>query len=201
MAKKDGKALHLFERICVQLIFLLSAFLILFLGIRVAGSTIDFARSERIEIINNLVEGLSEGDRIANQSKKLQTVVYRYLEAFVRAVAGFEFVPRNDFTVLTQIINSLPDQTQVLSFVYHGRDLTIRTAQPSPAQVMEMAERLEENLRIPEEFENVVYSYYIDEDQQCIAQITLVARRYDETNLVEELQKEFLPEDMQPDGA
>ena len=185
MAKKDGKALHLFERICVQLIFLLSAFLILFLGIRAAGSTIDFAQSERIEIINNLVE----------------TVVYRYLEAFVRAVAGFEFVPRNDFTVLTQIINSLPDQTQVLSFVYHGRDLTIRTAQPSPAQVMEMAERLEENLRIPEEFENVVYSYYIDEDQQCIAQITLVARRYDETNLVEELQKEFLPEDMQPDGA
>ena len=47
----------------------------------------------------------------------------------------------------------------------------------------------------------MVYSYYIDEDQQCIAQITLVARRYDETNLVEELQKEFLPEDMQPDGA
>lgn len=180
---------------------MLSAFLILFLGIRAAGSTIDFAQSERIEIINNLVEGLSEGDRIANQSKKLQTVVYRYLEAFVRAVAGFEFVPRNDFTVLTQIINSLPDQTQVLSFVYHGRDLTIRTAQPLPAQVMEMAERLEENLRIPEEFENVVYSYYIDEDQQCIAQITLVARRYDETNLVEELQKEFLPEAMQPDGA
>ena len=69
MAKKDGKALHLFERICVQLIFLLSAFLILFLGIRAAGSTIDFAQSERIEIINNLVEGLSEGDRIANQSK------------------------------------------------------------------------------------------------------------------------------------
>lgn len=34
MAKKDGKALRLFERICVQLIFLLSAFLILFLGIR-----------------------------------------------------------------------------------------------------------------------------------------------------------------------
>ena len=158
MAKKDGKALRLFERICVQLIFLLSAFLILFLGIRAAGSTIDFAQSERIEIINNLVEGLSEGDRIANQSKKLQTVVYRYLEAFVRAVAGFEFVPRNDFTVLTQIINSLPDQTQVLSFVYHGRDLTIRTAQPSPSQVMEMAERLEENLRIPEEFENVVLS-------------------------------------------
>ena len=79
--------------------------------------------------------------------------------------------------------------------------VTIRTAQPSPAQVMEMAERVEENLRIPEEFENVVYSYYIDEDQQCIAQITLVARRYDETNLVEELQKEFLPEAMQPDGA
>ena len=94
MAKKDGKALRLFERICVQLIFLLSAFLILFLGIRAAGSTIDFAQSERIEIINNLVEGLSEGDRIANQSKKLQTVVYRYLEAFVRAVAGFEFVHR-----------------------------------------------------------------------------------------------------------
>ena len=39
MAKKDGKALRLFERICVQLIFLLSAFLILFLGIRAAGST------------------------------------------------------------------------------------------------------------------------------------------------------------------
>lgn len=53
MAKKDGKALHLFERICVQLIFLLSAFLILFLGIRAPGSTIDFAQSERIEIINN----------------------------------------------------------------------------------------------------------------------------------------------------
>lgn len=197
MAKKAGKVLRLFERICVQLIFLLSALLILFLGIRAAGSTIAFARSERIEIINNLVEGLSEGNRIANQSKKLQTVVYRYLEAYVRALAGFEFVPRNDFTVLTQIINSLPDQTQVLSFVYHGRDLTIRTAQPSPEQVIEMVDRLEQHLRIPEEFENVVYSYYIDVDQQCIAEITLIARRYDETNLVEELQKEFLPEAMQ----
>ena len=95
-----------------------------------SGKTIAFARAERIEVINNLVDGISEGASLTSQGKKMQTVVYEYLKAFLRAVAGFEFVPRNDFSILTHIINSLPQQTQVLSFVYHGRDLTISTVQP-----------------------------------------------------------------------
>ena len=73
------------------------------------------------------MEGLSESSKIKSQSKKVQSVVYKYLEAYIRAIAGFEFVPRNDFTVLTQILNSIPEETDVLSFVYHGRNLTIRT--------------------------------------------------------------------------
>lgn len=71
MAKKDGKALRLFERICVQLIFLLSAFLILFLGIRAAGSTIDFAPVRGgLRSSINLVEGLERRGRIANPEQK-----------------------------------------------------------------------------------------------------------------------------------
>ena len=177
------------------LIFFLSALLLMFFGIRAAGKTISFARAERIEVINNLVDGISEGASLTSQGKKMQTVVYEYLKAFLRAVAGFEFVPRNDFSILTHIINALPQQTQVLSFVYHGRDLTISTIQPSPEQVGQMVQSLEKKLKIPEEYEKVVYSYYIDSDQQCVAQITLIARRYDETNFLEELQKEPLPQD------
>ncbi len=115
----------------------------MFFGIRTAGKTIAFARAERIEVINNLVDGISEGANLTSQGKKMQTVVYEYLKAFLRAVAGFEFVPRNDFSVLTHIINSLPQPTQVLSFVYHGRDLTISTIQPSPEQVEQMVQSLE----------------------------------------------------------
>ena len=181
-----------FEKICIGLIFFLSALLLMFFGIRTAGKTIAFARAERIEVINNLVDGISEGASLTSQGKKMQTVVYEYLKAFLRAVAGFEFVPRNDFSILTHIINSLPQQTQVLSFVYHGRDLTISTVQPLPEQVEQMVQSLEKKLKIPQEYEKVVYSYYIDSDQQCVAQITLIARKYDETNFLEELQKELL---------
>ena len=110
-----------FEKGCVSLAFFLSAVLILLFGIRIAGNTIQVAQAEKIEIINNLVEGLSESSKIKSQSKKVQSVVYKYLEAYIRAIAGFEFVPRNDFTVLTQILNSIPEETDVLSFVYHGQ--------------------------------------------------------------------------------
>ena len=173
-----------FEKICIGLIFFLSALLLMFFGIRTAGKTIAFARAERIEVINNLVDGISEGANLTSQGKKMQTVVYEYLKAFLRAVAGFEFVPRNDFSILTHIINSLPQPTQVLSFVYHGRDLTISTIQPSPEQVEQMVQSLEKKLKMPQEYEKVVYSYYIDSDQQCVAQITLIARKYDETNFL-----------------
>ncbi len=46
----------------------------------------------------------------------------------------------------------------------------------------------------------MVYSYYIDSDQQCVAQITLIARKYDETNFLEELQRSFSPEPSAQDG-
>ncbi len=187
MGRKGSRARQMFESGCVQLIFLLSALLILLLGIRAAAGTIALARAERIEIINNLVEGLSESEKLTHQSKKVQTVVYEYVEALLRAVAGFEFVPRNDFTVLAQILNTLPEETEVLSFVYHGRDLTVRTAQPSASQVLEMVGKLKARPKIEEEYENVVYSYYIAQNGQCIAEVTLVARRYDEQDLVQDL--------------
>lgn len=103
-----------FEKICIGLIFFLSALLLMFFGIRTAGKTIAFARAERIEVINNLVDGISEGANLTSQGKKMQTVVYEYLKAFLRAVAGFEFVPRNDFSILTHIINSLPRRHSAL---------------------------------------------------------------------------------------
>lgn len=187
MGRKGSRARQMFESGCVQLIFLLSALLILLLGIRAAAGTIALARAERIEIINNLVEGLSESEKLTHQSKKVQTVVYEYVEALLRAVAGFEFVPRNDFTVLAQILNTLPEETEVLSFVYHGRDLTVRTAQPSASQVLAMVGKLKARPKIEEEYENVVYSYYIAQNGQCIAEVTLVARRYDEQDLVQDL--------------
>ena len=77
-----------FEKICIGLIFFLSALLLMFFGIRTAGKTIAFARAERIEVINNLVDGISEGENLTFQGKKMQTVVYEYLKAFLRAVAG-----------------------------------------------------------------------------------------------------------------
>lgn len=193
MRKARRKASAVFEKICVQLIFLLSAFLLLFLGIRAAGKTIEIARAEKIEIINNLVEGLSEGSNLKRQSKKLQNTLYQYLEAFIRAVANFEFVPRNDFTVLPQIINSMPQETEILSFLYHGRSLSIQTVQTSPDSVVEMAENLERRILQQGEFEKVVYSYYIDNKGSCIAQITLVAHHYDERDLESEMIKQFFP--------
>lgn len=101
------------------------------------------------------------------------------------AIAGFEFVPRNDFTVLTQILNSIPEETDVLSFVYHGRNLTIRTTQPQQECVLEMVEHLEQRAENDGEFSDVVYSYYLDGEGQYIAEITLVAHHYDEQNLSE----------------
>ncbi len=194
MRKARRKASAVFEKICVQLIFLLSAFLLLFLGIRAAGKTIEIARAEKIEIINNLVEGLSEGSNLKRQSKKLQNTLYQYLEAFIRAVANFEFVPRNDFTVLPQIINSMPQETEILSFLYHGRSLSIQTVQTGPDSVVEMAENLERRILQQGEFEKVVYSYYIDNKGSCIAQITLVAHHYDERDLESEMTKQFFPQ-------
>ena len=134
-----------FEAICIRTpSFFFPPFCLMFFGIRTAGKTIAFARAERIEVINNLVDGISEGANLTSQGKKMQTVVYEYLKAFLRAVAGFEFVPRNDFSRLTHlIIKSSPQQTQVLSFVYHGRDLTISTVQPLPEQVEQMVQSLE----------------------------------------------------------
>lgn len=194
MRKARQKASAVFEKICVQLIFLLSAFLLLFLGIRAAGKTIEIAQAEKIEIINSLVEGLSEGDTLKRQGKKLQNTLYQYLEAFVRAVANFEFIPRNDFTVLPQILNSMPQETEILSFVYHGRSLSIQTVQSSPESVAEMAENLERRILQQGEFEQVVYSYYIDSKGKCIAQITLIAHHYDERDLESEMAKQFFPQ-------
>ena len=58
------------KRMCFSGIFL-SAVLILLFGIRIAGNTIQVAQAEKkIEIINNLVEGLSESSKIKSQSKK-----------------------------------------------------------------------------------------------------------------------------------
>ena len=109
------------------------------------------------------MDGISEGASLTSQGKKMQTVVYEYLKAFLRAVAGFEFVPRNDFSILTHIINSLPQQTQVLSFVYHGRDLTISTVQPLPEQVEQMVQSLEKSKIIPRSTKKRwCASYYID---------------------------------------
>lgn len=188
------RAAIIYEKICVQLIFLLSAALILVLGIRIAGKTIEVARAEKIEIINNLVEGLSEGSAIKFQGKKLQTVISKYVEALLRAIAGFEFIPRNDFMALPNIINSLPEQTQVLSFVYHGHNLTIRTVQPEPQAVLDMVQELEKRVVDGNDnFETVVYSYYISEEKLCVAEITLIAYHYDEHDLGKELEKHFLP--------
>lgn len=192
MHKRKNMA-ELFNRVCIQLIFLLSAALILLLGIRMAGKIITTAQAERIEIINEMVDSLGEAPKMRFQGKKLQSVTYKYLEAFVKAVAGFEFLPRNDFTVLPQIINSLPQQTEVISFVYQGRNLTIRTEQPYPQAVLDMAGDLQDKATGEQGFESVVYSYYIDKDNRCIAEITLIAHNYDEQDWKDELRKKLLP--------
>lgn len=194
MRKRKSRSQKIFDQVCIHLIFLLSAFLILLLGIRTAGRTIDFAQAEKIEIINHLVDGLSESSKLTVQGKRLQTVVYKYLEALVEAVADFEFIPRNDFNVLTQVINALPEETEVLSFTYHGRNLSIRTAQPTARQVLEMVEKLEQRVEGPDGFEKIVYSYYFDNSGQCIAEISMIAHPYEEYNLKEELENRFFPE-------
>lgn len=194
MRTRHSKAVSMLEKIAVQLIFLLSAALVLLLGIRVAGKTILFARAEKIEIINNLVEGMSETATARFQPKKLQGVIYEYLEAMLRAVAGFEFFPRNDLMVLPQIINALPEETEISSFVYHGRDLTIRTVQQDAGSVYEMVDRLEQWVSHDEKvFEKVVYSYYLDTDSRCVAEITLVSYQYQDYDLMEELENRILP--------
>lgn len=190
MKKGRGEKTSAWGQVVSNLFFLLAAFGMLFLGIHAAEKTISFARAEKIEIINNLVEGLSESSKIKDQGKKLQGIIYNYVESFIKAVAGFEFVPRNDFSVLPRIINALPEETEIISFVYNGRNLTICTEQSDPAAVLEMTHNLKKRL---EEFEDIVYSYYIDADGRCIAQITLISHHYDESDLGRELEKNFFP--------
>ena len=194
MRRRKSRTQQIFDQVCIHLIFLLAAFLVLLLGIRAAGRTIEFAQSEKIEIINNLVDGLSQSSKLKVQGKRLQMVVYKYLEALVEAVADFEFIPRNDITVLTQIINALPEETGVLSFSYHGRNLSIRTVQPTARQALEMVENLEKRAEGPDAFEKIVYSYYFDNSGRCIAEITMVAHPYEEYDLKDELEKRFLPD-------
>ena len=85
MRRRKSRTQQIFDQVCIHLIFLLAAFLVLLLGIRAAGRTIEFAQSEKIEIINNLVDGLSQSSKLKVQGKRLQTVVYKYLEALVEA--------------------------------------------------------------------------------------------------------------------
>lgn len=194
MQTRRSKVATMLEKVAVQLIFLLSAALILLFGIRLAGKTILFARSEKIEIINNLVDGISETATSKFQPKKIQGIIYEYLEAMLRAVAGFEFFPRNDLMVLPQIINALPEETEISSFVYHGRDLTICTVQQDAESLYEMVNRLEQWVSRDEKvFEKVVYSYYLDADNRCVAEITLVSYQYQDYDLIEELENRILP--------
>lgn len=172
-----------FDRICMNLIFLLLALLVLFGGIRTAKTIIEVAKTEQIEIVNNILDGLTADPKSKLSTKKVQDILIKYLKAFFQAVAEFEFLPRNDFGAVVKIINAVPEDTEVLSFSYLGRDLTIRTAQPSPAPVLEMVKALERS----QEFSNVVYSYYIDPRQSCIAEITLIAYHYDEADWFEAL--------------
>lgn len=125
--------------------------------------TIQVAQAEKIEIINNLVEGFrSESSKIKSQSKKVQSVVYKYLEAYIRAIAGFGVCSPQRFYRPDSILNSIPEETDVLSFVYHGRNLTIRTIQPQQECVLEMVEHLEQRAENDGEFSDVVASYYLD---------------------------------------
>ena len=200
MCTRHSKLATVLEKIAVQLIFLLLAALVLLLGIRLAGKTILFAQAEKIEIINNLVDGMSETATTKFQPKKIQGIICEYLEAMLRAVAGFEFFPRNDLMVLPQIIHALPEETEISSFVYHGRDLTIRTVQQDAESVYEMVDRLEQWVSHEEKvFEKVVYSYYLDADGRCIAEITLISYQYQDYDLREELEKRILPDRQEQD--
>ncbi len=75
MCTRHSKLATVLEKIAVQLIFLLLAALVLLLGIRLAGKTILFAQAEKIEIINNLVDGMSETATTKFQPKKIQGII------------------------------------------------------------------------------------------------------------------------------
>lgn len=164
-----------FDRVCICMIFFLLAFLLLFGGIRVAGGLIEFAQAQQIQIVNGLVESLKTDSESQLQNKKVQDISYKYLKAFLVAMAEFQFLPRNDFAILAAVINAVPQETEVLSFSYSGRDLTVRTTQTSSEPVELMAKELEEEGT----FANVVYSYYIDNQNNYVAEITLVASHYE----------------------
>ena len=107
---------------------------------------------------------------------------------------------RQDLMVLPQIINALPEETEISSFVYHGRDLTIRTVQQDAESVYEMVDRLEQWVTHEEKvFEKVVYSYYLDADGRCIAEITLISYQYQDYDLREELENRILPDRQEQD--
>lgn len=168
-----------FDRVCVGLIFLFTAFLILFGGIRIAGNVIRFAHDQQIQIINNFVESLKTDPTAKIQNGKIQDIAAKFGEAYLRALVDFEFVPRNDLPILAQVISAIPEETDILSFSYTGRNLTISTTQSQPQAVLDMAEKLEHS----DSFANVVYSYYMDQNGNCIAEITLVSHHYEETSI------------------
>lgn len=168
-----------FDELCVGLIFLFSAILILFVGIRTAGVIIDFARAQQIQIINNFIEGLKTDPTAKIQNGQIQDISGKYIEAYLRAIADFEFVPRNDIPVLVQVINAVPEETEIVSFSYTGRDLTITTTQPNAQSVLDMSQKFEKS----ELFSNVVYSYYINDNGECVAEITLLSYHYEENDI------------------
>ena len=68
------------------------------------------------------------------------------------------------------------------------RILIISTIQPSPEQVEQMVQSLEK-AKMPRNTKRWCTATTSTLTQQCVAQITLIALKYDETNFLEELQR------------
>lgn len=175
-----------FEQICIHLCFLLGTILLFQLGIQTAGAIIRFGEARKVQIINHVVEQLSVG---VDKEKIQQTrdISIQYAGAYLRAIASFQFVPRNDMDTLTTVIGATPRQTTIKRFEYEGRDLLIYTDQPQEEQVEEMVAGLEES----ELFVNIVYELSKSEEGRIEGEIRCIAHQYEPITLWEGL-KEFL---------
>ena len=177
---------HRLEQACIHLIFLLGTILVFQLGISAAHSIIHVGRAKQVDVINRVVEQISVGVD-TKKAEQAQDIALKYAGAYLRAIAGFQFVPRNDLDTLAGIISATPLQTSVRRMEYSGRDLTIRTIQPEFRDAQLMVRSLEDCGL----FSNVIYHGFVNNEGDLEANITCIAYHYEPISFWEGI-SEFL---------
>lgn len=177
-----------FSRICIHLVFLLAAVLIWQGGVAAAGKIIAYGQEQQVEAINKVVYRLEMGPMSMEENQRIQAATKKFLSGYISALLSFEFLPRsNDMELLAKIISATPPETEIESFSFKGRDLTITTVNTSLQDVLEMVEHLEESGL----FANVVHTFYVDGQGRLVARYICIAHHSSEQTLSQYISQQW----------